>query len=100
MDEEQSINDIKHFNKLFGFVVAMSFVLLVFMAALIFLPLPPDNKQMANMTLSFLFGAFSGTTGVLIITNPQQRKETGNIPANSKVNSTTVTDTVTDNTKV
>lgn len=66
----------KHFNKIYWFVVLFSFAILVFMGALIFLPIPKENTHNGDMTLSFLFGLLTGTTGVLIITNPNQRKET------------------------
>ena len=53
------------------------------MYALIFKTIPKENTHNADMTLAFLFGLLTGTSGVLIITNPQPKKGDQPLPGTS-----------------
>jgi|GEM_PF-5655166 len=98
-DDILHMADERRFNKIFWFVTIFSFTIVACIMLLIFCPTPHENIQMGNMTLSFFFGLLTGTTGVLIITNPNQKKDS-NLPApNTKQISTTTTDTIIDTTK-
>lgn len=73
--------DERHFNKIFWFVVCYSLILTGLMSAIVFCRVPKENTQMANMTLSYIFGLISGVTGVIIITNSDKKKDP-TIPVN------------------
>ena len=88
--------DEKHSTRIFWFVVWFSNVVLAGIFALIFCQIPQENRHNADMTLSFLFGAFTGISGVLVIVNPRRSKEdqtnvTTNIGNNETNNSTPTT---------
>lgn len=94
--ENQS--DEKRFSKIFWFVCGFSLLILLFMFCLIFLHVPKENSHNADMTLSFLFGTLTGVLGVIIITNPNQKKQTDSPVPGTQQNSIQVTRTTTDTT--
>lgn len=67
----------------FWFICYFGTFMLIFMAALIFMPVPEKNEQKATMTLSFLFGLLSGVLGVIIYANSDKKKETPPIGGNN-----------------
>lgn len=87
--------DERHFNKVFWFVVGYSLVLTGLMTAIVFVRVPKENTQMANMTLSYVFGLISGVTGVIVITNSDKKKDSSVTPVNTSQSTVQVTKTET-----
>ena len=75
MSNIETTQEERHFNKVYWFVVAYSALLTALMAAIVFCHVQKENTQMANMTLSYVFGLISGVTGVIVITNSDKKRD-------------------------
>lgn len=65
----------KKFTMIFWFCVGSTFAGLILLAAIIFVPIPKDNQQTANVALGFLTGTLiTGAIGYLLGGNPSTRK--------------------------
>lgn len=69
------MDDNKKFVLIFWFCVGITTCGLVLLAAIIFLPVPQDNQQTANVALGFLTGTMiTGAIGYLLGGNPSAKK--------------------------
>src|SRR5437764_13807160 len=78
--------DNSHFDKIFWFCCIAFFLGLVFLSALIWLPVPHENQSMANIAIGFL-------TGTVIVV-PLSFLLGGNIPQQKKSDTVPGTTTV------
>lgn len=92
----ETTQEERHFNKVYWFVVGYSALLTALMAAIVFCRVPKENTQMANMTLSYVFGLISGVTGVIVITNSDKKRDGLLPPANTQQSKIEVTQTTTE----
>lgn len=67
--------DDKKFVMIFWFCVGITTCGLILLAAIIFLPIPKENQQTANVALGFLTGTMiTGAIGYLLGGNPSAKK--------------------------
>ncbi len=67
--------DDRKFVMIFWFCVGSTFCGLLLLAAIIFLPIPKENQQTANVALGFLTGTLiTGAIGYLLGGNPSAKK--------------------------
>jgi len=64
----------KRFNKIYNYIVGASAVLLIVIVCLVFVHIPKDNQQSANMALAFCMGAFTALSGYLIGASPDKKQ--------------------------
>lgn len=65
----------KKFTLIFWFCVGITACGLLLLAAIIFLPIPKENQQTANVALGFLTGTMiTGAIGYLLGGNPSAKK--------------------------
>ena len=70
----QDIDD-KKFTLVFWFCVGITSLGLLLLAAIIFIPVPKENQQTANVALGFLTGTMiTGAIGYLLGGNPSSKK--------------------------
>lgn len=73
--------DDKKFTLIFWFCVGITTCGLILLAAIIFLPIPKENQQTANVALGFLTGTMiTGAIGYLLGGNPSAKKPESQIP--------------------
>jgi hypothetical protein len=82
------MSDLKHpfeedkFNKIYHFIISTTGLILVYLAAVSFVPISVDNRDNVKTILIYLLGYMSANGGFLT---------SGNAPANNKKPDTTVT---------
>lgn len=63
----------KRFNKIFWFIAVFCALLSMEMVALVFIPIPKDNHQSANMALAFVMQGFMFLAGYLVGASPEKK---------------------------
>lgn len=64
------------FNKTYLYVVGLTAVIIVFLAALIFMPIPEQHQHNSDMLLIFLMTSLGAASGYLIGASPSQKSAT------------------------
>jgi hypothetical protein len=86
----------RKFILIFWFCVFSTLAGLLLLTAIIFVPIPPQNQQTANVALGFLTGTLiTGAIGYLLGGNPSAKKPDSQVPVtgdNPVVNVTPKTD--------
>lgn len=61
------------FNKTYLYVVGLTAIIIVFLAALIFMPIPESHQHNSDMLLIFLMTSLGAASGYLIGASPSQK---------------------------
>lgn len=63
-----------HFKPIFIFVCIISFLIIGYVVAITFLPIPKENQRFVDIALAFLLGLLAGNSNYLTGGNPMPKK--------------------------
>lgn len=70
------MTELERFNKTYNYILITTLVVLAYVIAITFLPIPKENQRFVDIALAFLLGYMSGNASYLIGGNPNTQRKT------------------------
>lgn len=81
-----------HFDKTYWFITGTSLMVLLYVVAITFLPIPKENQRFVDIALAFLLGFISANASYLTGGNPASSKKPTPGSTTAEINATITTD--------